>query len=329
MSEIETPVPSVEPLVSFIVPAYNVESYVRRAIDSALAQNYQKIEVIVVDDGSTDGTWALLNQCFADHPRVILIQQANTGPSAARNRAVYEAKGAYVHFLDADEFLLPTKVQRSLALFRQHPEAAVVYGHGIPLQPDGVTEIPIALPPLPSGWILCEWLTGTMAGGTNGVTSSVMAKREAVIEVGGFREDQRVAEDWDLWLRLAARYPFAALDEPLVYYHRLPQGLHANRLTMARGRLQTVQQARDYKGRERCLDEAAYTLLLASRWHVVGERAWEAGERSEARRAFLQADALEASIARKLFAVLSLFAPASTMAWTARIKSTIRSTTSN
>jgi glycosyltransferase involved in cell wall biosynthesis len=307
-------------LVSFIVPAYNVERYVERAVDSALAQTYPNIEVIVVDDGSTDGTWALLNRLYASDARVKLIQQRNAGPSAARNHAVQHARGEYVHFLDADEFLLPTKVERSLALFRQQPETAVVYGHGIPLQPDGVTEIPMMLPPLPSGWVFCEWLTGTMAGGTYGVTSSVMARREAVLEVGGFREDQRVAEDWDLWLRLAARYPFAALDEPLVYYHRLPDGLHTNRLGMAKGRLQTVRQARDYAGRTECLDDAAYTRLLASRWHVVGERAWEAGQRSEARQAFLQADALEPSRARKVFALLALVAPASLMRSVTRLR---------
>ncbi len=308
------------PLVSFIVPAYNVERYVQRAVDSALAQTYANIEVIVVDDGSTDGTWKLLRQRYPDNPRVKLFQQPNAGPSAARNRAVQQAQGEYVHFLDADEFLWRTKVERSLALFRQHPETAVVYGHGIPLQPDGVTNIPIILPTLPSGMIFCEWLNGAMAGGTYGVTSSVMAKREAVLAVGGFREDQRVAEDWDLWLRLAARYPFAALDEPLVYYHRLPDGLHSNRLGMARGRLQTVQQARDYAGREDCLSDAAYTRLLASRWHVVGERAWEAGQRIEARKVFLQADALEPSRARKAFALLALLMPASIMTSLLRLK---------
>jgi glycosyltransferase involved in cell wall biosynthesis len=303
----------VEPLVSFIVPAYNVERYIQRAVDSALAQTYQNIEVVVVDDGSTDATSALLEERYARDARVMRLQQANAGPSAARNRAIRQAQGEFVHFLDADEFLLRTKLERSLSLFRQYPEIAVVYGHGIPLEPDGVTEIPMTLPPLPSGWIFCEWLNGTMAGGTYGVTSSVMARRDAVLAVGGFREDQRAAEDWDLWLRLAARYPFAALDEPMVYYHRLPGGLHSNRQAMARGRLQTIQQARDYTGRSECLDDAAYTRLLASRWHVVGERAWEAGHRSEARKAFLQADALEPSRARKLFALLALVAPDATM----------------
>ncbi len=308
------------PVVSFVVPAYNVARYIRRAVDSALSQTYPAVEVIVVDDGSTDETWSVLRQHYASDARVRLIQQANAGPSAARNHGIREARGDYIHFLDADEFLHPTKVERSMALFQRDPETAVVYGHGIPLEPDGVTEIAMALPPLPSGWVLCEWLTGTMSGGTYGVTSSFMVRRDALARTGGFREDQWVAEDWDLWLRLAAHYPFAALDEALVYYHRLPDGLHTNRLRMAEGRLQTVQQARDLPGREQCLDDAAYQRLLASRWHVVGERAWEAGQRGKARQAFLEANRLEASTARRIFSLLSLMMPYSLLVVLLRLK---------
>ncbi len=312
--------PPETPLVSFVVPAYNAAGYVRRAVDSALAQSYTPLEVIVVDDGSTDATWAVLNQHYASDERVTLIQQPNAGPSAARNHGIREALGEYIHFLDADEFLHPSKVERSMALFRRDPETGVVYGHGIPLEPDGVTEIPIRLPPLPSGWVMCEWLTGTMSGGTYGVTSSFMVRRDALMTVGGFREDQWVAEDWDLWLRLAARYPFAALDEPLVYYHRLPDGLHSSRLGMAEGRLQTVQQARDLPGRAACLDDAAYQRLLASRWHVVGERAWEAGQRGKASGAFRRANMLENSTARRVFAVMALFLPYSVLSVLLRLK---------
>lgn len=288
------------PVISFIIPAYNAVGTIQRALDSALNQTYSNIEVIVVDDGSTDATAALLREHYGQDQRVRYIYQANSGPSVARNRGVREAQGEFVHFLDADEWLLPTKVERSYALFQQQPGIGVVYGHGIPVQPDGVTEIPMEYPPLPSGWVLCDWLKGTMAGGNYGVTSSFMVRRQAVIEVGGFPEDQWVAEDWDLWLRLAAKYPFAALDEKLVYYHRLPDGLHVNRLKMALGRLQTFERARHYAGREQCLSDAEYERMLAGRWHVVGTRYQEIGQHREAKNAFYQALRLDARPRRYL-----------------------------
>jgi hypothetical protein len=162
-------------------------------------------------------------------------------------------------------------------------------------------------PPLPSGWVMCEWLKGKMSGGTYGVTSSFMMRREAVLEVGGFREDQRVAEDWDLWIRLAARYPFAALDEKLVYYYRRPEGLHSSRLNMALGRLQTFQHVRDYAGREKCLTDQEYAQMLASRWHVVAERYWEAHKPAEARKAFREAIKLHPTRSRRAFYLLTYF----------------------
>lgn len=289
------------PTVSLIVPTYNAAGYIRRALDSALSQTYPNIEVLVVDDGSTDHTAALLQQHYGQDQRVRYIHQANAGPSVARNRGVREAQGEFIHFLDADEWLLPTKIEQSYTLFQQQPEIGVAYGHGIPVQPDGVTEIPMDYPPLPSGWVLCEWLKGTMAGGRYGVTSSFMVRRQAVIEVGGFPEDQRVAEDWDLWLRLAAKYPFAALAEKLVYYHRLPDGLHVNRLKMALGRLQTFERARHYAGREQCLSDAEYERMLAGRWHVVGTRYQEIGQYRDAKQAFGEALRLDARPSRVLY----------------------------
>src|SRR5690348_16181289 len=91
------------PLVSFVVPVYNAAAYITRAIDSALGQTYPKIEVVVVDDGSTDTTAAVIHPHYASNSRVRYFYQTNAGPSAARNRGIREARGEFVHFLDADE----------------------------------------------------------------------------------------------------------------------------------------------------------------------------------------------------------------------------------
>lgn len=297
------------PLVSVVIPAYNSALYITRTVESALTQTYTPLEVVIVDDGSSDNTVEVIANAFGHDHRVRCIRQANAGPSAARNRAIYEARGEFVHFLDADDFLLPTKIEKSYALFCQQPEIAVVYGHGIPVMADGVTIIPQEQPPLPSGWVFCDWLIGRMSGGTYGVTPTFMVRRDALLTVGGFNETQRAAEDWDLWLRLASRYPFAALDEPLVYYRRLTSGLHTQRLTMARGRLQTYLAARNYHGRADCIDDDAYDRLLAGRWYLVAVRHWEVGQRREAQHAFREALKLEPRLSRYLAYGLSYIVP--------------------
>jgi glycosyltransferase involved in cell wall biosynthesis len=304
------------PLVSIVIPAYNAVgedqnkgagSFLVQAVESALAQTYRNIEVIIVDDGSTDATAQVMQSRYGGDSRVRALHQPNRGPSAARNRGIAESRGAFLHFLDSDEFLHPTKVAQSYALFLRQSDIGVVYGHGIPLRAEDGAAIPMTYPPLPSGWVLCEWLSGTMSGGTYGVTSSVMVRREALERVGGFPEDQRVAEDWDLWIRLATRYQFAALNEKLVYYYRRADGLHANRLNMALGRLQTFQRVRDLAGREACLTDAQYTRMLASRWHVVAERYLESGQHQAARHAFGEAIRLHPTLSRVVFYLRSYF----------------------
>lgn len=321
---------SALPLVSFIIPAYNAAPYIHQTVTSVLNQTYPNVEVVIVDDGSPDNTGDVVKQHFGDDARVRYFRQANGGPSTARNRAIQEARGEFVHFLDADEYLLPTKVEKSYALFVQHPEIAVVYGHGIPVKPDGVTEIPMDYPPLPSGDVFCEWLIGTMSGGTYGVVSSVMARRAAVLEVGGFNVNIKGTEDWDCWLRLAAKYHFAALDERLIYYRRIADGVHANRLNMAKSRLQTYQLARGYNQsrppEKRCLDDAGFDRLLASRWQVVAARHWESGDRAAAREAFSEALRLHPRPIRYLYYALTYVAPYQAMAtidrWRGGSKST-------
>lgn len=299
-------------LVSFIIPTYNAQAYIGHAIDSALAQTYSNIEVIVVDDGSTDDTVKLIADRYVGDPRVRCFTQANQGPSAARNRAAQAARGEFLHLLDADEFLQPTKVKQSYELFAAHPEATVVYGHGIPVEADGKTEIPLARPPLPSGDVFCEWLTGRMSGGTYSVTSSFMIRRQAFLEIGGFDPAMRYCEDWDLWLRLSsAGHTFFALDEELVYYRRLTGGLHANQLNIALGRLRTIQKARHYPGRDRCLSDSAYDRIEAGRWQTVAMRYWELGQRAEARAAFREAIRIDPTSAqlRRLYTWFTYFLP--------------------
>lgn len=302
------------PLVSVIVPAYNARAFIHRALESALGQTYPHLEVIVVDDGSTDGTAEVVRRTFGHDARLYVVTQANAGPSAARNHGARLARGIYLHFLDADDWWTSDKIERSLALF-QSPEIAVVYGHGIAVDADTLREIPQDFPPLPSGDVFCDWLVGVSAGGNYGVTPSFMIRHEAFEACGGFDESMWVAEDFDLWLRLAHDYHFAALDSPLVYYLRRSGGLHTQRVRMAQGRLRVYQKAGALPRRPACMDDNTYARELARRSLTLGLRLWEAGQRAEARAMFRQSVKYHREKARisRLYTLMSYALPARTV----------------
>ena len=111
----------MKPLVSIIIPAYNVEKYVQEAIDSALSQIYKDIEIIVVDDGSTDNTKKVLNP-YIKKGQIHYIYQENKGLSSARNTGIRAAKGGYIAFLDSDDLFLPEKMQRQVDFLEKHQE---------------------------------------------------------------------------------------------------------------------------------------------------------------------------------------------------------------
>lgn len=112
------------PLFSVLVPAYNIESLIRQTLESALAQTIQDLEIVVVDDGSSDKTTEVVHS-FTD-PRIRLIHQANAGVSAARNRAIAEARGKYVAFLDGDDVWLPFHLETALRFFEAYPDIPLV-----------------------------------------------------------------------------------------------------------------------------------------------------------------------------------------------------------
>jgi hypothetical protein len=207
--------PSV-PVVSVVIPTYNRAHLLPRALDSALAQTHQDLEIVVVDDGSTDATAGIV-QGYAD-PRVRLIRLAGrSGVSRARNAGIEVARGEWVAFLDSDDEWRPAKLEMQLARVAGEGRAAdVVYC--VRLIEDHVTGR--AWPhrgPLHEGLVF-EALLG---GGWTPPSSLVMVRRTALAAVGGFDEALPSFEDYDLWLRLAqAGYRFAAVDAVLVVKHR-------------------------------------------------------------------------------------------------------------
>lgn len=193
------------PKVSVIIPTYDRGSYLAQAIHSVQAQSYADVEIIVVDDGSTDDTLQTVSQ---SGPSVIYLPLPHRGqPAVTRNAGLRAAEGEYVAFLDSDDLFLPGKLALQLAAFEQHPEAGLAYSNGYFFRDDPDVPTGHALDglPTPSGDVLADLLRG------NFLTSPVVLLRRACLEVAGpFDEDPAlfVAEDYELWLRLAAHFPF-------------------------------------------------------------------------------------------------------------------------
>lgn len=187
------------PQVSIIIPTYNHRDLVSFAVESALAQTYKNREVIVIDDGSTDGTGELLAERFGDD--IVYEYQPNKGRGAARNKGVTLARGEYVQFLDADDRLAPEKLQVHVDVLENHPEMAAAYGHCLVFPEDdfGNFEDWHGKDHYCSGDVLFEEIHDPFL-----LPLMVLVRKNWVLRAGGFDETLRSNEDWDLWLRIAA-----------------------------------------------------------------------------------------------------------------------------
>jgi glycosyltransferase involved in cell wall biosynthesis len=206
-----------DPLVSVVVPCYNYADFVCRAVDSVLGQSYRRVECIVVDDGSTDDTCERLRKYGS---RIRYVRQENRGPSSARNTGIREAKGEWIALLDADDVWHPDKLAVQVRAARAQPDVALLGIIGTTsAMPD---TLPPSAPLTPIG--IVDLLTGTPFG-----PSSVIIKRSALEATGLFDEDLPSAEDRDMWLRLAARFPVARVDCVAWHY-----ALHASQISRNR-----------------------------------------------------------------------------------------------
>jgi glycosyltransferase involved in cell wall biosynthesis len=226
------------PRVSVIIPAFNAAGCVRRAVDSVLGQSFQDFELLVVDDGSTDDTRAVLAE-YGN--RLRLLAKENGGPAAARNHGLQNACGEYVAFLDADDCWITEKLQRQVELLDTRLEVGfcstatqVVDSAG---QPVGDWPCRPDAGPLPD--IL--FLHGTVISGS---TSGVLARRQLIEAIGGFDPALRGFEDPDLWIRLAARTEYACIPQALTVVVRTPNSVSGNLVNMRRATLASFHKNR-------------------------------------------------------------------------------------
>jgi len=212
----------VAPTVSVVVPCFNGARFVGEAVASALAQTHRDLEVVVVDDGSTDDSAARV-RALGD-PRVRVVAQANAGVAAARNRGAAEARGDYLAFLDQDDSWLPEKLARQLARFAERPAAGIVYCDGFIVSEHGaVLDTWGARYRLPAGHVF-----EALASRCVIPVSTLVLPRATFEAVGGFR-GFRYVEDLDLILRVAAGHPIEMVATPLARY-RIHPGSETRRL---------------------------------------------------------------------------------------------------
>jgi glycosyltransferase involved in cell wall biosynthesis len=233
------------PLASVIIPAYNAERFLRQAVESALAQTYPRVEVIVVNDGSTDGTQKLAEELARNDGRVKVFTQENAGVGAARNRGITEAQGAYIAPLDADDFWYPEKLTRQIASLEERGENwGLAYCWSRSVNEDGV--ITDSLPHWPvEGDIFQALIYRNIIGNA----SVPLFRASALRDVGVFRTraeqgGAQGCEDWDLTLRVAAKHLAVGIPEHLVAYRQISGTMTSNFLGMARSYENTVGELR-------------------------------------------------------------------------------------
>lgn len=196
------------PQVSVIIPVFNSARLISSAVRSVFAQTFQDFEVLVVDDGSDDGEELLAALAPWPH-RLTYIRQENGGPARARNRGIAAARGELIAFLDADDEWLPEKLARQVDYYRSHPQTGLLHTAAIGVDHVG---LPLAGPPRHA---FCELFHTDFFVNT----LTVMVPRRVLKEVGPFDERREVhIEDWDLWLRIAARHPVGFIAEPLALH---------------------------------------------------------------------------------------------------------------
>ena len=205
------------PLVSVIIPTYNKAQFLKKALESILNQTYREVEVILINDGSTDNT-AEIVKSFND-PRIIYVWQGNKGPAVARNTGIKKAKGKYVAFLDSDDLWLKEKLEKQVEFMEKNPEVGLLGTACYEINDKGEVIGKKIFP------IKNKILQKDLIKYNPFIQSSIITKREVFDKVGLYDENFKESEDYEFWLRIAGNYKIGNLAELLVMKRYYRDGL--------------------------------------------------------------------------------------------------------
>lgn len=270
--------------VAVVIPCYNAAAYLRRALDSVFAQTYRDFCVYVVDDGSSDDVEAALRP-YAE--RVSCVRQPHLGQGAARNHAIRLSDSAYVAFLDADDEWLPNKLERQMEVLEGDARLGMAYSDCTTSGRGPLAGSFFARNGIPSGGRIFERLLYSC----DVYTPTVMVRRACLEQVGPFNESLAVGEDYNLWLRIAARWNVAVIPEALAIRHVSPGSLSLTTTpdralkTMIAGFEHVMESSPSLSNHDR----KALRKVIAKRYYEYGSYLLREGKRPESQRQLLRA----------------------------------------
>lgn len=223
-------------LISVVIPVYNGEKTIKDTIESVLAQTFQNFELIVINDGSKDSTLEIISGI--QDPRIKVFSYPNAGLSASRNRGIAQASGEYISFIDADDLWTPDKLESQLKALEENPQAVLAYSWTNCIDESGQLLGPGDRSNISGDVYATLLLNNFLENGSN-----ALIRTKVFAEVGGFDESLNSAEDWDMWLRLAARYPFVLVPFPHILYRVYTTSMSSNVLKMEAACLRVIERA--------------------------------------------------------------------------------------
>lgn len=226
------------PEISVIIPTYNYANYIKETIESVIAQTFKGFEIIVVDDGSTDETKAVL-ETYIKKNIVKYIYQANQGLAAARNAGIKNSQGRLITFLDSDDLFTKDKLQVLREVLINNPSIGMAYGNHLIWTGTKLYKKPkFSSGQAPSGWILPQLFKTPLMS-----ADSVLIRRECFKQVGLFDERLTSGEDWEMWLRLAKVYKIKYVDKIVAFVRVHPKSMSTNFIRMGENKLQIQKSA--------------------------------------------------------------------------------------
>lgn len=223
------------PLISVIIPAYNAEKFIAKTLLSVLSQTYQNIEILVINDGSTDTTAEIVTSFAQKDSRVILLQQSNAGVAAARNLAIQKSRGEYIAPIDADDIWYPQNLEKQVeSLIKSEPSVGVVYSWSL-----DINEKDLLTGGFYNSTIEGQVYKALVYKYFIGNASSSLIRRICFEKVGGYNcqlkaQNAQGCEDWELHLRIAEHYQFKVVPEFLVGYRQITSSMSCNFAAMAK-----------------------------------------------------------------------------------------------
>lgn len=232
------------PLVSVVIPAYNAERFIAQTLDSVLAQTYSNIEVLVVDDGSKDGTAAIVEQYMQQDCRIQLFRQLNAGVAAARNLGIEKSRGKFIAPLDADDIWRTENLEKQVNIFlRADDRVGIVYSWSFYIDEDSCLLNDICVAEV-EGYFYTVLLCHNFIGNA----SATLIRSSCLKDVGGYStrlmaQDAQGCEDFDLYLRIGEYYQIRAVPDFLVGYRKYSKGMSSDYKSMARSHELVLQSS--------------------------------------------------------------------------------------